>query len=1074
MFIIALYALSEITSSISVGNLDVSSRSSVARVLEFDNRAQVKYGNSLSWIDAHADLELHHRDQFFVSSNSTSLIEFNSGQHLNVLENSLIRIIDPALSDTEVGGVEIERGLVFIRLGTSSDATEDQFLLSFGGRQYRLSLDGPEEAELMISGTDDSARIQVASGNIHLSQEGSDSIQSMSSLQEVNLSAKQGEEVSELNILSLMMNLSYPSRGASLFLRPESSTKLIRFGWNKKNADAYSSTDIRLRVSSSHNFERSVFVGDVDINTTYQEIHLSAGRYYWRLEDSDGDAISTTSFFDIFLDKAPKWLSPLPVRMTLLTSQIPYILQWEDDLHQRPYELKINDEVKSVTTSSYHFDESYGPGRYELKLRTVRPNSKDENSYGPWSHVRIIELMESSLPTVIPRIPRDYQSYQVYRDHISLHFEWEEIDIADSYRVRLYMQDEVIDEFYSSQSFYTSVIDLENLSKFDGVYKFHWGVTPINTDLNLEGEESSRYKFTVSRVHLQGLSPAQGMELELKRPGETVEFEWESSEGERVYYTFEVSSDQSFSNIIKTQKTRSLNTSIEFQNVGTYYWRVRIEGEMGEYYTDPVQVIMRRPPPPKAPELDEGFEVQFIDSSTSRLFERVFKVSQKIINLIFPTARANDLVAAKTRDLSIRWEEKADISSYRIQIFEVEGPSLGETPVIDEIINQPFFIWKSASVGKYEWRLAYIDHWDVQGEFSRLYEIEVLPKEVPLSGEVNLLNPPHQLHLSVEPGIEKESERISFEWRPSFSIELDEVYSRYEIESFISFSSSLDFSRDTFLKKHFDFNKSQVYLSLSQLDIDLPSSIYWRVSYQLKERGDPNKIYEVDSLRRSISFYQKVLDSTESLEKEEREIDQTESPSRLRRFGLGYNFALFEVKDNDLRDASDNPYQIHTDGSSLVGLHLSYKSLSFETKNEFKASFNHSSAKVFEGEKFFVSDLKLLYGLNDFLWGLDIFLGPSLERLSRYDIDENERVSYLGSKVFISPQIHLRKNYQFSSFDLNFNLGLSPLGLQGPLGEVEFSSKRLGVKYQFEDLKNSSEDISLNSHRFKIIYYFNF
>lgn len=208
------------------------------------------------------------------------------------------------------------------------------------------------------------------------------------------------------------------------------------------------------------------------------------------------------------------------------------------------------------------------PGNYQWRIRAE--NSAYQSEFSESINFTVLASDDLAYNQVFLDIP--VNGY--YTNQTEVVFAWQSNEFADKYRFQLQMlngsqqvlidQNDITETSYSPES-----LVFEN----DGKYK--WRVQAIN---NFSQTRFSERIFYIDRQSPKTPTLSQP-DNQFQSIYKAIDFSWKriSEEGEvsKISYGFELSDDNSFSNIISNQTLQDTTLTYTFDDYGTFYWRVK-------------------------------------------------------------------------------------------------------------------------------------------------------------------------------------------------------------------------------------------------------------------------------------------------------------------------------------------------------------------------------------------------------------------------------------------------------------------------------------------------------------------
>ncbi len=416
---------------------------------------------------------------------------------------------------------------------------------------------------------------------------------------------------------------------------------------------------------------------------------LSPGHYFWKLTGEKGESL--TSEFRILKEVAPEILRPkngdeIDVLVNPDGTNV-IRLDWESP-DATKFELQVNEE-KSLSlpglSSPHYLYQAQRDGEISWRVKIDDP----ERPSAIWTDFQKIKVKLHPHPVTPDKLHPDGVEYQTFNGG------GEKVELSwatkFSTEVEVITPDETI--LIPANSY---TVD----AKKSGVYK--WRVRSLDK-FERKSEWSEYKEFTL--VDMSGEKNAQGIQrIQLSRPDQEVTFGWEKGNGDNV---FELSQDKNFENVIVKKEVKGSETKLIVPKTGTYYWRSR------EYHADgslqvsePKKVIIEPVPAPVKPEALPPLEVPLERAApTTTYFE------------FFSSAYADDVFGLAKISLPPRDNTK----NYLIRIFR-KGET---TPIVEEKLTEPIFVWKQALPGNFEYQYAIVDYFDRQSPFSDLSSLTI-------------------------------------------------------------------------------------------------------------------------------------------------------------------------------------------------------------------------------------------------------------------------------------------------------------------------------------------------------------
>jgi hypothetical protein len=560
---------------------------------------------------------------------------------------------------------ELDVGKGTIRATLSGN---EPFIVKLNGEDYELKGKGAD-VEINLHGN--VGEIGVVSGEVALEKDGK-----VTALDEKTALVIEGEKVSTRVIA---YTLNFPGKEALLYTGSE--TYEVPFQWTGPL-----SGKLRLATHADFSDETSFEVSGDNLKKK-----LPPGDYFVKLEGDSGTSL--VSEFRIVKEVPPEVLRPLngDVIDSLVDENHHHSvrLEWEGDL-AKAYQVEIT-EGKTTTTKDVSLESlSFSPaGDFSWRVRINDPARPDAR----WSQLQQIKVKLHPFPVAPTNLYPDGVEYQTFSGKPEkIELSWSstsptEIEYLEGNR---------------SQQFSSEGNSLEIQPEKTGTHK--WRIR-AKDKFERVSAWSDWKEFTV--VDLSHEKSGSGVQrIQLKRPDQEVTFGWKGTGGS---YIFELSDDRDFKNIISRKEISGSETKVAVPKTGTYYWRSREYRPDGTLHvSEPKKVIIEPLPAPGKPEALPRMEIPLETQDTSA----------SILDRLMSSAYADDVFGRVTINLP----PKENIKSYVLKIFR-KGEA---TPLVEETLSKPVFVWKNAVPGEYDFQYAVVDFFERQSPFSDISRLTVL------------------------------------------------------------------------------------------------------------------------------------------------------------------------------------------------------------------------------------------------------------------------------------------------------------------------------------------------------------
>lgn len=708
-----------------------NSKASVAEIISQVNTVKTKRSNWLAWIDSAIGIKLSDQDMVYTHSESSADLELLDGSQISLAENTLFKVTGNENNES----LTLEQGIVFAKLSKS----RSDLKLSIGDKELKLSAN---EAEFQVSKDSETENIALLSGEMKIQNESG--IQVLKEDQQAILS---GNTISVINI---PVNKLIPNKEKIYSIDKWD----IRFQWNIKS----DCEELKLEISKDRTFKnkRSIQVAN---NLETVETFDQEGLYYWRIVGVANDQSFKTPLrtFTLKRELAPDIFSPLEnSKIVTFSPKLKKLQILWTKLDFKQYEVHITQagdtKTQKVLGHSYSLENLF-PGGYSVKIKGDDSNrplalwSKEVN----FEIVHVEKLLEPIL-----NAPTNGTEKVIYSNEADIHFSWAEVIGAEKYLLEIQTSSELL-----------QIQTFQNHAKvsFKETGNFKWKVRAMT---DLQESISSEATFILTLAQDMQLEPENGALIELKRPDQEVTFTWDSQDQKSQAYLLEISDQNNFDNIIVSRKERNTSTSITFSKTGKYYWRTRILSEDGKaIYSRPVQIEVVPAPPPTPLQLPDFKEIEI----------KIEKSSTSILDFFISRAHASEAYA------DIDWPKNEDAKSYLLEIYQ--DPDM-KVKVLSENIDKNSFKWTNPTEGTFYWRVAIIDFWGRQNQFSNLSKlILTYPNQFFKPNEVELDLPKHRSRITQKTKFswEKDSKAEGYEFLIAADLDFNNIILREKLKS---------------------------------------------------------------------------------------------------------------------------------------------------------------------------------------------------------------------------------------------------------------------------------------------------
>ncbi len=949
-----------------------------------NNTVKTKKSFNYHWINTRSGEALNENDQIFTYNNSSAEIKLKSGAKIHVTPNSLISL----KSQGEQTGINIENGLILADLSN----TNEKIKVDLGGEEVELS---SKDAQLQITKQDGKSKIEIIKGEVILKDKGN------------AISLKQGQLLSKkngkLNIDESPINLLFPINGS--ILREQ---ERISFDWKSSS----NKTEERVFISKYSNFKK--------YKITKNNTKLRPGVYYWKVSSKEKE--SGLRMFRVLPETTTYLEKPQAEEILILNNESKVVhFNWKDE-HFNSFDFELTGpeivEKKNLNSNFTSLSLSTA-GSYKWR---IRPTSQ------AWSEYRDFDLSEPFLPSApIPSTPKNNEIITLFGETKSS-FRWTG-ERAANYHVQI-SKDIDFKTLVSEQKISSNV--LLWAPKSTGTY--HYRVRQLDS-LSRETAFSKTITFKVDLIDNSNFIPKAGTKIVLSKPKEKVTFKWKESSkfnNERPKYFLEVSKTSDFNEVIITKETFSNNSSVTFPTIGDYFWRTKvIYPNQKETFSSPQKVIITPTPAPSRPVIED----LNIEIKVNSILKKAKDFILNLINILIPSASASEL----NTSARITWKDVENSKNYILEIYK--DKNLNEL-ILSVTLDSNSYTLNSVREGTYFWRIATIDHWDRQSEFSNLSKIVFsLPriyKEVP---STKLLLPKnHAL-------FKGKRSSIRFKWKAH----------QGPLKYSLLISKNKNFSK-LYVKRTIETNKYNIRLSQGQY--------YWKIVAK-NQFG-----YESEStVRKFLIKEEKVIKKSTKTKREKQEKKRKRRQTSL--LSSSNFFFQYEVLSSSF-EQSYSTYSINADGIVFSSFKLGNFHI-FNQKSSIETTLRRFSGQVYNDLSYGVLSFQSIYGRFFFDQRLKLSIGASINSYTSYLRSSGNIQEEKNSSLGIPLAVKLRYNL-FSM--KNETTGLYSLG---DLSHMEIDQRvyfknsfSIGLGYESYSAKKDSSEIKMTNVKTSIRYQINY
>lgn len=751
-------------------NFNSASEIKVASIVEQLKTVKRKRDFYQGWMDVRPGDGLSQNDEIYTHGQSSAKIRFTNGPEISLFENSLLRIKTAGLGST----FSLDKGNLIAKLDKNSPVLD----IELNGKKYTFNSDN---ANIQIEQGKEENKFLILDGKARLAD------------QEIlpNQVVIQNIKTGNLKIKEIPFISKLPSHNFIQYYFKEAS---VNFSWTYTSQ----SSPAKLSIARDSNFTDIIFEELIETNS-HQFVLNQKGTYYWKLTSQDlvDGPIKSFSLVEetspiINVDQDLLYRGPKSTDKAFLS--------WSKN-NGKNFSLKIegpDGKSEEILTNKNNYDFSpEASGEYRLSVKV----SENSRPHALWSEPVLIKVSEAKAITISALTP-DFLEKVNYNNQASLHLlAWSGPVSGVNYKIKV-IKDNIVMDF---QTEHTSIpVGLKDAGEY--LWEVQGEAFSGVTSNKITGKIIIKAPLRLSQL------PSEGAVIELEKPDQLVAFKWDDVDDSSLYQ-FELSDDPNFKKIIIARDVDSNNISTSLAETGRYFWRVKVKKGDNIEYSSPVSVEIRPSPPLARPEIspDIKIKLKFLDEKSS---------SFNIFNFFIAKAMASDPVAFAEWDLP----KNSRAKSYVVEIYK--DANLNE--LITKIETEtPHVIWKNATPGTFYWRVAFMDFWGRQTEFSKVSTLstELDPELIkdPIV-EIELLTPKHRSEI-----LKEEKDQGLLSW-----IEIPKA-NHYQV----LIATDLEFD-NIVLKKQ--VSQNQLTISCREFD-NRAGDFYWKVIY--KDNASKRRLFSI-------------------------------------------------------------------------------------------------------------------------------------------------------------------------------------------------------------------------------------
>ena len=751
----------------------------------------VKYRSSEVnfWQDSQNQIPLYENDSIYTHDNSSADLKFKQGLSLSLGANTLFKV--EKVGDTQ--NLSVKSGVAIFNI----DKKVKDISLNVNGQKLKIK---GQSASLKLNQNAQNSSLSLVQGEASIE------------LGNKKLNIKKNERLSvnknqEVAIEQIPIELISPKPKKEFYTLKKPT---IEFKWKPLKVLS------NIKIQFSKNIEFKKIVKEINLKNELHsaKITLPFGSYYWRIvgKEEKGLAESNTHILDVIKEQPPYFISPsnqdtVSLKTTPSTEKPQNVqIKWQDQ-GAKQYQLKIyqgNTLVSDNTISSNKFKfAATSEGQYSAKVKAIASN-RPESYFSKLTSFNIKKLKDIEAPDFINHFNQG-KLLVSNTNNIEAEINLIENEMIKEYQLMISKNKDFSDETFSFISNSSKVkIVLPKIGK--------WYMKSLGSDIF--DRELTNTKFLSLSVELSPViltSPQNEENIILEEPGEHLALEWDQAKQEQGLektYKVEISRSPSFDEIVETIETNKPAHKWKTDKLGSYYWRVKVDG-VEQKVNQANKFKLVKPAPPEKPKLPDYINTKIIKKPVeAKNLKKKDIESTFIFKNIISKAYAQSFINI----VPINWQETKNASSYHLQIY---SDKRGENLVHEAEVNQNFYEWKFSTPGNYWLQIAIVDKWGQKSEFSdlSLLKVEGSFNQASDLDPIQLLSPYHKKSIDLET-IPNDTE-IEFKWS---EVQVVKEY-RFAI------SKTKDFAIEEIVK-----TSNENSLKIKIQDLKGFNTFYWRVS----------------------------------------------------------------------------------------------------------------------------------------------------------------------------------------------------------------------------------------------------
>lgn len=529
LFVIAFYSAYNLLKDSYSINLKATDEL-VATITNQFNTVKLKRAGYLAWNDAYIDDHLTYNDQIYTHKNSSTEISLLGESIVSLSENTLFKI-GKAEGQTEF---YLDQGIIHTKFNFKS---KKKIKIHLKKKTIEIN---SKDAEISVVQSKGKTKLSVLKGSAELTSQGKKTILRKDSY------IKLDQQTDQLEIGKEKISLLFPPINQTTYFVREAT---IDF---EIEASKDIDSPYQIEIAQDADFNNIIATQNL-VNHTTSKVFSKEGQYFWRVINKNLTDYPIGTF-RLEKIKPPQVISPDPnSSMTLKKVGSDVLntvnLMWQKSSGKYQIEIFTPDNTKEVLeVNNNNLDIKVKQiGEYAFRVRKILKD-KQKTSWGKLQKFYIKQAMFPYAPQVIaPQAGHEYIFYN--KNKMNIELKWKPpVDIPTSYKL-------IVTNINNNQELINKIVP-SNYYKlgFAKPGEYSWKVQMIDKWLRV-GPFNESKNFTITLKKITRTLPKRGHKLQLARPDQKVNFEWDKNDSSELY-TFQVAKEDNFKKIIHTEKNQ--------------------------------------------------------------------------------------------------------------------------------------------------------------------------------------------------------------------------------------------------------------------------------------------------------------------------------------------------------------------------------------------------------------------------------------------------------------------------------------------------------------------------------------